>query len=294
MGSQLWTSPLTGYRRKGTRFTALKKLFIDNITVRNIYEPLLCCPQDSSASSAKDALIARDFDVAGVKETEEGEVIGFIRTIELGEENVLDYVTKIEPRLLISDSTPISELFSILSEQEFSFVLSGNLISGIITRADINKPPVRIYLFGLLSLFEMHLNAWINHHFTNNSWTEKVPSRRMKKATNLYKIRKGNNQDLSLLECMQMCDKRNLLLIMPPFLEGFGFNGDVFDSFVKDVEKVRNEIAHSQDSIISNVDWTRLIEIISEAERFLHTSDSRIEHLASEGNDFHDILVPSV
>ena len=232
MGYQLWVSPLTGYRRKGTRFSALKKLFIDNITVRNIYEPLLCCPQSSSASSAKDALIARDFDVAGVKETEEGEIIGFIRTIELGEEAVKDYAIKIEPHLLISDSTPISEIFSILSEKDFSFVLSGNQISGIITRADINKPPVRIYLFGLISLFEMHLNAWINHYFPKNRWIEKVPDKRMRKASQIFKIRKGDNQDLSLLECMQMCDKRNLLLIRPPFLKEFGFNDDSFDSLL--------------------------------------------------------------
>ena len=91
-----------------------------------------------------------------------------------------------------------------------------------------------------------------------------------------------------------MCDKRNLLLIRPPFLKEFGFNDDSFDSLLKDVEKVRNELAHSQDSIISNVEWTRLIEIISEAEKFLLASDSRIEDMAAKGNNFHDLLVPSV
>ena len=83
MGYQLWVSPVTGYRRKGTRFSALKKIFIDNVTAKNIYEPLLCCPADSRAEHAKDALKTREFDVAGVKETEGGEVIGYVITDEL-------------------------------------------------------------------------------------------------------------------------------------------------------------------------------------------------------------------
>jgi hypothetical protein len=72
MGYQFWVSPITGYRRKGTKFKALKKIFIDNVTAKTIYEPLLCCPAVSRAEHAKDALRIREFDVAGVKEKEEG------------------------------------------------------------------------------------------------------------------------------------------------------------------------------------------------------------------------------
>ena len=47
-------------------------------------------------------------------------------------------------------------------DKEFIYVLKGGSIEGIVTRADINKPIVRIYLFGLISLCELHLNYWIN------------------------------------------------------------------------------------------------------------------------------------
>jgi len=145
MAYQLWVSPVTGYRRKGTRFSALKKIFIDNVTARSIFEPLLCCSANSIAEHAKDALKIREFDVAGVKETEGREVIGYVVTDELEDGELRKYVKLIEPELLISDSTPIADIFAAWTNRDFAFVLYGNNIIGIITKADINKPPVRMY-----------------------------------------------------------------------------------------------------------------------------------------------------
>ena len=294
MGYQLWISPLTGYRRKGTRFSALKRIFIDNVTAKTIYEPLLCCPADSRAEHAKEALKIREFDAAGVKETEGGEVIGYVVADELMEGVVNDYLKKIEPEHLITDSTPIAEIFTALTNRDFSFVLYGRHIVGIITKADINKPPVRIYLFGIISLFEMHLNSWINHYYPGDTWKHEVPEKRINDAHDTYEQRKGNNQDLSLLECLQLCDKRDLLAKSEAFRIKFNISKKKFDSFVKRVEKVRNKIAHSQNSIIANVDWNIFVEIVSYLEKFLEESDEKVEHMAVEGNDFQDSLVLSV
>lgn len=294
MGYQLWISPVTGHRRKGTRFSVLRKLFIDNITSRSIYEPLLCCPADSPAESASEALRVRDFDVAGVKETEGGEVIGYVVTDELGVGELRKYVKKISTDLLISDSTPIADLFSVITEMNFVFVISGKHISGIVTKADINKPPVRIYLFGMISLFEMHLGLWVNYYYKKNSWIKKVPKQRMKDAFEIYDLGKMENQELTILECLQLCDKRELLANSNQFMEEFYFSKRSFNSYVKRVEKVRNGLAHSQYSITANVVWSNLKELISLTESFLINSDNKLERIIAEGNEFQDLLVPSV
>lgn len=294
MGYQLWVSPITGYRRKGTKFTALKRIFVDNVTAKTIYEPLLCCPASSMAEDAKNALKNREFDAAGVKVTEGAEVMGYVVTDELADGVVTEYLKKIEPERLISDSTPIAEIFKALINKEFSFVLYGQHIVGIITKADINKPPVRIYLFGIISLFEMHLNSWINYFYPDNSWESEVPEKRIEDAYNTYDKRKGNNQDLSLLECLQLCDKRDLLAKSEDFKKDFDFSKNKFDTFVKQVEKIRNELAHSQNSIISNINWPLFVKTVSRLEQFLTKSDEKVEKIASEGNDLQDLLVLSV
>ena len=294
MGYQLWVSPITGIRRKGTRFTALKKIFIDNVTAKTIYEPLLCCPADSRAEHALEALKTREFDVAGVKETEGGEVIGYVITDELMSGEVKEHLKAIDSGLLISDSTPIADIFTALNSRDFSFVLYGNHIIGIITKADVNKPPVRIYLFGMISLFEMHLNSWINHFYPSDSWEHEISEKRIKDACDIYIMRKGNNQDLSLIECIQLCDKRDLLAKSENFRKDFDISRNKFDSFVKCVENIRNELAHSQNSIISNINWPVFVETVSFLEDFLIRSDKKVEQIATEGNDFQDLLVLSV
>ena len=146
----------------------------------------------------------------------------------------------------------------------------------------------------MISLFEMHLNSWVNHYYKEDSWVEIVPKQRMQDAAKLYKLRKRENQELSRLECLQLCDKRDLLAKSEQFRKEFDFSRESFDSFVKGVEKLRNELAHSQYSVIADIGWSNLIEIISRTETFLISSDNKVESIAAEGNEFQDLLVPSV
>ena len=291
MGYQLWTSKLTGYRRKGTKFTSLKQIFTDNVTAKSICEPLLCCPINSNGIDAKNALEARDFDVAGVKNEEDGQVIGYVIANEIGDDILNNYTNSITHEDLISDSTPIAKILEVLSKKEYLFVIYGNEITGIITIADINKPPVRIYIFGIISLLEMHLNLWINHYYPNESWIKNIIKRRIEEAQKIYEKRKGDNLDLSLLECIQLCDKRDLLNKNRNFRECFKFSKKQFDKFIKRAERIRNELAHSQNSITSNMSWEKFVTTISLAENYLLISDNEVERIAKEGTDFLDILI---
>lgn len=291
MGYELWASSLTGYRRKGTRFTDIKQIFIDNVTAKCIYEPLLSCPVNSVSIEAKEELEKRDFDIAGVKKAKGGVVIGYVVADEIGNDDFNKYIKKIGHELLISDSTPLAELFSILSAKNFVLVVYANNIVGIITRADINKPPVRIYIFGMISLLEMHFNSWIRYFYPRDSWIEKVKADRLKDAKENYEDRRGNNQDLTLLECLQICDKRDLLKDISEFIRLFNFTKSKFVNFAERIEKIRNEIAHSQNSIISNMDWNEFIETIASMEQFLISSDMEIERIAKGGIDFQSLLI---
>jgi hypothetical protein len=261
------------------------------VTAKCIYEPLLSCPVDSISGYAKEELKRRDFDVAGVKEVKEGAVVGYVVAEEIGNDDFKTYIKKIGHELLISDSTPLAEIFSILSSKYFLFVVYGNNIIGIITKADVNKPPVRIYIFGIISLLEMHLNSWINHFYPNDTWAVKVPGIRMEEANDIYEQRKGNSQELTLLECLQLCDKRDLLKNADEFIRLFNFTKTQFVTFIERAEKIRNELAHSQNSIISNMEWSEFIETIATTEKFLIGSDVEVERIAKEGLDFQGLLI---
>jgi predicted transcriptional regulator len=157
MKNELWIASDTGKRRKGTSFKEIQGIFTENITTRHIYEPLQSCRPYYEADQVKYELESIDFDTAGVIDDNDN-LIGYIIREELDGGYIQNYINKISSEKLISDFTPISELLNILLDNEFIFVIDGKKTEGIVTRADINKPIMRIYLFGILSLFEMQLN----------------------------------------------------------------------------------------------------------------------------------------
>lgn len=192
---------------------------------------------------------------------------------------------------VISDSTPLANLLTVLQASDFLYVNHGAKIVGIITKADLNKPPVRIYVFGMLSLFEMHLNSWIRYEYPDNAWQERISEQRVAKAQETYELRKQNNQDLSLLDCLQLADKRDLLAKSKEFIERFGFNKKGVERFIRYVERIRNEIAHIQDSIIASLPWDSFVNVLEGVDSFLTKSDQLIETEAKAGAaDFVEYL----
>jgi len=277
MGYQLWLSSKTGKRRKGTSFNELQSLFIDNITTKHIYEPLLSCKLDEEACHVKHGLNQKEFDSAGVIDSD-NTVVGYVLREDLENGVISEYIKPIEPERLVADSTPIAELLNLLSDLEYIYVLDRSRIEGIVTRADINKPIVRIYLFGIISLFELHLNYWINKNYTEDDWKDIINPERLKDAQKIFEERKGNNDELSLLECIQIADKKVILKKTESFRKDFSFSKGKVEKLIKDGEKIRNELAHSQNSIIANLEWKRFVETINEIELFLVKSEEKHEH----------------
>ncbi len=83
MGYQLWVSPLTGYRRKGTRMSDLRSLFGTGITANSIQEPLKCCFYGEPALKVQAELRRLDFDIAGIRSSKDQPILEFVCTTSL-------------------------------------------------------------------------------------------------------------------------------------------------------------------------------------------------------------------
>lgn len=272
MGFQLWYSRNSKVSRKGTTFHELQNIFIDNITTKLICEPLASCKIDDNSLEVKNMMELREFDTLGVV-NQDGEQLGYIKLMDLNGEALSKYILPYELSNLISDSTPISDLIDLMVERDQLYVINANTIGGIVTRADINKPVVRIYLFGITSLLELHLNFWINNYLPDERWKKLLSDARITMAKNLYEQRKGNNSQLTLLECLQLCDKKTILENVKEFLSTFKYSKKSFNRVLERSEIIRNELAHSQNSIISNMPWGTFVETIKGMKVFLNSSE---------------------
>ena len=281
MGYQLWTSPITGYRRKGTRLAELRSLIGSGITAHAVLEPLQSCPAEASASEMAGILRQRGFDVAGVQAQQGGPVIGFVTTESLANGVVKDYVKPITADQLISDAAPLPTLLSVLKARPHTFVLIGDGVRGITTRADLNKPPVRVYLFGLLSLLEMHLGFWIRAVYVEDSWQKRVTGKRLAAATRLQADRRKRNQDVSLVDCLQFCDRRDLVIGREDLRERLCLGSKTqAGALLKRAEDLRDLLAHSQHDLVEGSSWEEVIALVESVEAVIHRSDEQVEREA--------------
>ncbi|HEV7163969.1 MAG TPA: hypothetical protein VGO35_01090 [Gammaproteobacteria bacterium] len=281
MGFQLWTSPITGYRRKGTRISELRALVGSGITAMAVLEPLQSCINTISASEVAPALRRREFDVAGIKESGTGPVKGFVRTSELTSGAVQDHFHPFEAQHLVSEAIPLHELLSALKTKTHVFVLIGSEVRGIVTRTDLNKPPVRIYLFGIISLFEMHLTFWLRTVLKTRTLDVLINENRLVSAKELQELRGQHNEHVDLVECLQLCDKRDVIVGDDALREKLGMGSkDRAVRKIKELEELRNRVAHSQQDLSQGIRWEGIIELVEWIENVVGISDALVEQEA--------------
>jgi hypothetical protein len=288
MGDRLWTSPATGYRRIGTRVSEIRALFETSITVRSICEPLKACFAHEKATETAHLLRDRGFDVAGVKDDDSETIKRFVRASALRKAGTVgDYGEDISLENLISDATPLAQIFSVLGNRSYSFVLGGGSVSGIVTRADLNKPPARIYLFALVSLLEMHLLFWIREEF-GDTWSERLKQNRIDDAKKLFEKRRQKGQELDLCECLQICDKATLVISSARLRELLGIESkNAGAKIFRRVQDLRDLLAHGQTNLVEGSSWEELSIIVRWIERALEKSDAEIERMAvSSGTNY--------
>ncbi len=282
MAHQLWTSPITGYRRKGTRLSELRSLIDAGITVHSILEPLQSRPADAPAQEMHRLLRARDFDIAGVQIKQDDPVIGFVMRESLTSGIVRDHMEPLSAEHLVSDGTPLPTVLSGLKARQSVFVLIGPTVTGIATRADLNKPPVRMYLFILVSLLEMHLAFWVRAEYPDDTWQGYVSSARLDAAKEVRKNREAVGQASDLSDCLQMGDKRDLVLRRGALCSDLGLvPKSQARSHLNEAERLRNLLAHGQQNLVEGSSWEDLIALVERLERIVHRSDDLVGERAA-------------
>jgi hypothetical protein len=227
-------------------------------------------------------LADRDFDVAGVQAEEGGPVIGFVERNRLVSGIVRDHLEPLSAEHLISDGTALPTALAVLRAKPRVFVLIGSKVKGIATRTDLNKPPVRIYLFSLVSLLEMHLAFWVRAAYPDDIWRTQISPARVEAAVKVQKERQMVGQTSELVDCLQMGDKRDLLLKQEDLCRELGLTSKKeAQRSLKKAESLRNLLAHGQQNLVQGSSWSELFTLAEWLETIVHTSDNLVEQRAS-------------
>lgn len=221
----------------------LESIFKEQITVQSIALPT----HWKSLEEAKNECKAHNYDVHLVKCNSSDPLSVYIRSN--------DCVRPLSDEEVISESTPLIEVIDYLMVQPWLFVKERRSITGIVTKADLDSIPIRIWLFGMISLFETQLKDLIREKALN--WESALSKKRLNEATSLYNKKVKSNEEVDLLSCIQISDLSSIIKkskITFSSLIGNKSNTKITSDF-HELTELRNALAHGQKI---DIDWSEV------------------------------------
>ncbi len=244
----------------------MKRLFTESFSVGDIAEPLVSFDATSDAAEVRRVMLERAYQVVGLRE--HGVTVGYVKREELGDGTCAEYLCHFDATEVVSEALCFPKLVGLLGHLPRLFVTCFGRVGGIVTRSDLQKPPVRMWLFGMITILEMGLTRLIETRFPDGRWRDCVSPGRLQKAEALLEERKRRNQELDLIDCLQFSDKGQITLKDESLREQVGYaSRRRGEDAIKRLEALRNNLAHSQD--IVSCDWETIVQLTENLDKIL-------------------------
>jgi hypothetical protein len=136
-------------------------------------------------------------------------------------------------------------------------------------RADLECLPMRLWLFGHVSCFERCLVDLVRRDYPQQDFLRVLTAERFAAAQRLFHARVGRHETLDLADCLQIADKRELLLAERAAAKRLGFaSKKQAKKFFEHVETLRDRLAHAHD-LVPDSDWSTFIHLSLRLVKFL-------------------------
>jgi hypothetical protein len=166
----------------------------------------------------------------------------------------------IRPDQILKPKANIAEIIITLSQHSECFIEFGKGRYGVITKSSIEKPLVRMWLFGIISFSEEMLAEQITKAYPGDTWINLLPKDRLEQAQQIQKQRESMGQNSDLVSCLQLSDKARVALSDDQKLQNYGFESRKdAKRRMKTMESLRNNVVHQQP--ITIYDWPQIIRI---------------------------------
>jgi hypothetical protein len=236
------------------------RLFLRSLVAHDIADPLPSFDRATSAEWVRSVMSEERCPVAGVRGR--GKVDGYVLQDELAGGACGDYAHPLDTAAILPDSADLVDVIKALRDCPWVFVKSFGDVGGIATRSDLQDPPVRMWLFGLITAMEMRFMSLIERRFgavddgaAGGEWAKYLSPARLEKAREMLDERRRRDQSPTLLDCLQFSDKGHIVARDSSLRERAGFpSRRRAEEVVKRLEKLRNDLAHAQDIIDSDLD----------------------------------------
>lgn len=251
-GPDIWHTP--GARR-ALRF------FARTFTAADLAEVL---PSFDAGSDVRLAEALGACPLVGVREA--GSVTGYALRAGLGAGCFADHRQAIAATQRIDSEAGLADVVQALTRHDFIFVTAHGHVMAYIGRAQMQGPVARMWLFGMITSLEMLVTEGIRSRGTSLDWSGLISPARLDKARVLQAARADVGRPVALLDCLQLSDKLRIAQALDdtPRTLITGRTKAESQRLVRDLEDLRNSLAHAQD-IVSH-DWSQIARLAQRLE----------------------------
>jgi hypothetical protein len=245
----------------------LRRVFLGAFEALDVAEPLCSFDAERPAAAVRAVLEARAFDRVGVRV--DGRVAGYAEGSDLTGGVLGAHLHPFGADDLVPGDASLQQVIESLAVNDRCFVTVLGEAAAIVTRQDLEKPPVRMFLFGLITVMELVMTRGIEQHWPDEGWRAEVAPGRLAKAEALRGERERRGHAVGLLDCLQLSDKGRLALRIPQVQERFAMGQSRKASLraLQELEELRNHLAHSQEIIPAG--WARIATFTQRLDRLL-------------------------
>jgi hypothetical protein len=237
---------------------SVQRVFAENFTARDVGEPLASFDAETSSGLVREYMTSRSFEIVGIRK--DGNLAGYVEVRSLENGPCGQFLRSFDDAILLDDTAPLLQVIFKLQESSHVFIRILGQVGGVITRADLEKPPVRMWLFGIVTLIEMRFSELIERHCPGEAWRQYLSEARLQKAQALLEERSRRQQNLQVFDCLQFSDKGQIVARNEDIRKRTIFTSrNQAEATVKRLEKLRNNLAHAQD-IVTN-DWDTIVQL---------------------------------
>ena len=178
------------------------------------------------------------------------------------------------PTQTVREDEPLTAVVAALSRHDVAYTAdSQGSLAGRVERAQMQGPVVRMWLFGMVTTLEWILTEDIRAAGDTVDWTALISAARLKKAEALRDVRIASGRAVTLLDCLQLADKVRIHRALDrrayPLL--CGASREESQRLVRDLEELRNSLAHAQDIVTH--DWTQIVRLARRLEELAEAGE---------------------
>jgi hypothetical protein len=243
------------------------RVFERAFTAFDTAEPLLSFDSDRRAEEVFASMLEARVGVAGVRKN--GILWGYVDATSLLRGGTCeDCRREFASGEVLPAPSSFTDVIEVLTRHDWCFVTTLGTVIGVISRLDVQKPAVRMWLFGIITVAEQEFTERVRRRWPEESWRGLVSAQRLERAQELRAERERRKDYCELVECLQLGDKIGILMSEPAELAILEIpTASAAKRVSKQIESLRNSLAHAQ--AFMDQDWPQIVRLARRAQQVL-------------------------